>query len=149
MERLDHSFSSMIEYTSRNMRRYSTGRLQQLGVTVDQWGVLRLLDESGGAVSFGDMSARLLRDKPTLTRIVDILVRDSLVTRHEDPDDRRRIRIGLTKTGAAKVRKAARVVSALRSEASRGITKRELSELHRILLKINQNIDTARTATAS
>lgn len=144
MEQLDQSFSSIIEYTSRNMRRYATGRLQRIGLTVDQWGVLKLLEEMGGAAAFGDLSARLLRDKPTLTRIVDILVRERWVVRDEDPEDRRRIRVRLTGDGVKTVEKAAILVSQLRGEVIEGVTSREQEALRSILAKINQNIEAAR-----
>lgn len=144
MERLDESFSSLIDYTSRNMRRFATDRLQRLGLTVDQWAVLKLMEEAGGVMQFAEMSQRLLRDKPTLTRIIDILVRDALVSREEDPLDRRKLRIRLTKTGHTKVRKASIVVAQLRDEGSRGITKRDLDALRRILGKLNHNMDEGR-----
>lgn len=144
MERLDESFSSLIDFTSRNMRRYSTGRLHELGLTVDQWGILKLLEEADGALSFSVMSERLLRDKPTLTRVVDILVREGLVVREEDPDDRRRLTVRLTPVGAERVRDAAKVVLELRREVGLGVTPDEMSALRTILAKINANIEAAR-----
>lgn len=144
MERLDESFSSLIDFTSRNMRRYSTGRLHTLGLTVDQWGILKLLEESDGALSFSVMSERLLRDKPTVTRVVDILVREGLVVREEDPDDRRRLTVRLTSAGAQRVSEASKVVLELRREVSRGVTADEMSALRIILAKINGNIEAAR-----
>ena len=146
MEKLDQSFSSLIDYTSRNMRRYATGHLRPLGLTVDQWGVLKLIEEEGGSVSFAVLSRRLLRNKPTLTRIVDILVREALVERSEDPEDRRRQRIRLTRRGTKIVGEAALVVARLREEVIRGVSKAERDELRRILGTINRNIEAARDA---
>ena len=53
----------------------------------------------GGTQSLGSL-ARIERvAAPTMTRIVDALVRDGLVTRVEDPDDRRAIRLTVTPAG--------------------------------------------------
>lgn len=144
MEPLNQSFSSIIEFTSRNMKRYATGELQGVGLTVDQWGVLKLLDELGGSPLFAELSDRLLRDKPTLTRIVDILVREGWVARDTDPADRRRLRIRLTGAGRKKVSEAGAIVSRLRDEVIAGVSQREQEQLRGILGRINQNIETAR-----
>ena len=103
------------------------------------------LDEHQGKMTTSELSNRMLKDKPTLTRIVDILVRDGLVTRTGDSVDRRRMVIRLTKSGRKKVSRAAIVVQALRRDVSRGVTKREKAQLGRILAKINANIETARS----
>lgn len=146
MEPLHQSFSSLIDYTSRNMRRFATGHLRELGLTVDQWGVLKLIQEEGGDVSFHELSERLLRNKPTLTRIVDILVRDGLVERIEDPQDRRRIRIALTGSGERTVQEASKLVARLRATVIEGVTTREQDGLRQILDRINRNIEEARGA---
>lgn len=146
MESLEQSYTSVLNFTNRNLRRYSTEQLRRasLALTVDQWGVLKLLEEQGGRMSFAALSSRMLRDKPTLTRIVDRLVRDGLVKRGEDPDDRRRLLLTLSSAGARKVRKASLVVGRLRGEVARGISRAEQETLKRILGKINANIDRAR-----
>ena len=147
MEKLDEVYSSLINFTNRNIRRYSTEQLKlaPIKLTVDQWGVLKLLDEHEGEMTISELSNRMLKDKPTLTRIVDILVRDGLVTRTGDVVDRRRMVIRLTKSGRKKVSRASILVQALRQDVSRGVTKREKADLRRILAKINANIETARS----
>jgi DNA-binding MarR family transcriptional regulator len=66
-----------------------------LGLTLTQLRVLFILRESEGLTARA--LAETLRVTPsTLTRIMDRLVRDRLVTREEDPDDRRLVRHHLT-----------------------------------------------------
>ena len=148
MDRLDESFSSLIDYTSRNMRRFATGHLRQLGLTIDQWAVLKLLEEDGGSADFGHLSDRLLRDKATITRILDLLEERNLVARSPDSGDRRRVRVMLTRPGRQKVEKAAEIVAALRATVSAGLTESEKSALGRTLKKLNRNIEVARDQTA-
>ncbi len=65
-----------------------------------QYGLLQLLDSNEGC-RLTDLSARLLFDKSTITRIVDRLERANLVRREADPDDRRAQRVMLTAHGLA------------------------------------------------
>ena len=48
-----------------------------------------------------EIAALMMRDKTTITRRIDGLVKKQLVERNPDPDDRRYFRIGLTVAGAS------------------------------------------------
>ncbi|MCU0495663.1 MAG: MarR family transcriptional regulator [Chloroflexaceae bacterium] len=68
-------------------------------LSTSQYAVLVLLDNEQGK-RLTDLSAQLLFDKSTITRIVDRLEQSELVRRIADPDDRRAQRVVLTPTGA-------------------------------------------------
>lgn len=53
----------------------------------------------GGPMPLGALARRERVSPPTMTRIVDALVRDRLVTRDEDPTDRRAVRLAATAAG--------------------------------------------------
>lgn len=72
--------------------------LQRFGLTLPQYRVLKALAEERD-VRLTALSDRLLRAKSTITRIVDQLERDGLVTRASDSDDRRAWRLALTPAG--------------------------------------------------
>jgi DNA-binding MarR family transcriptional regulator len=84
----------------RVLVRSDPGRLEawaELGLTLTQIRVLFILRENAG------QNARALAETlhvtpSTLTRIMDRLVRDRLVAREEDPEDRRLVRHFLTDT---------------------------------------------------
>ncbi len=84
----------------RVMVRSDPSRLEAwagLGLSLTQLRVLFILRESDGVTARS--LAETLRVTPsTLTRIMDRLVRDGLVTREEDPQDRRLVRHHLTDT---------------------------------------------------
>jgi len=82
----------------RVILRSDPGRLEAwagLGLTITQIRVLFILRESEGLTA-GALAESLHVTPSTLTRIMDRLVRDRLVTREEDPEDRRLVRHYLT-----------------------------------------------------
>ena len=93
-------FDQAFHLLGRVIVRSDPGRLEAwagLGLTITQIRVLFILRESEGLPARS--LAETLRVTPsTLTRIMDRLVRDRLVTREEDPHDRRLVRHYLTDT---------------------------------------------------
>jgi len=64
----------------------------------------QILDD--GRLTVRELAARLGLDTSTVTRVVDVLVRDGLLTRERDErHDRRRVFIDLTASGRALARK--------------------------------------------
>lgn len=72
--------------------------LSELGLTYPQYLVMLVLWESE-ALSVGALGARLYLDSGTLTPLLKRMEANGLVTRQRDPDDERRVMIGLTKKG--------------------------------------------------
>jgi DNA-binding MarR family transcriptional regulator len=70
----------------------------ELGLTTAQLRVMFLLRENPG-VTAGELAARLSVTPPTISGIVDRLVRLGLVRREDDPADRRLVRNFLTEQG--------------------------------------------------
>lgn len=70
----------------------------ELGLTTAQLRVLFLLRESPG-VTAGELASRLAVTPPTISGIVDRLVKLDLVRREDDPNDRRLVRNHLTAEG--------------------------------------------------
>jgi len=88
--------------------------LQAAGVRLDRAGValLHMLDVHGDSVRVTALADLLGVDPPTVTRKIQQLEREGLVSRHADADDRRATLIRLTPAGREtleRVRKARRV----------------------------------------
>ena len=71
------------------------------GVTPAQCHLLLAVEESGEP-SVGELAAALELDQSTLSRTVDGLVKAGMLSRREDPANRRRQLVGLTDAGRAK-----------------------------------------------
>lgn len=146
MQKADTIFSFMLDYTTRNMRRYAAETFadERLGITVDQWGVLLLLRDHAGGLSNRELAERMVKDKPTTSRIIDVLVRKSLVARKADQNDRRLLRIGLTAKGRATAKRAEPIVTRLREEIGSSLTKAQQKGLVDCLDLLNERIDALR-----
>ncbi len=141
MKKINTSIGYNLNYTVRLMRRFSSEILIKKGldITLDQWGVIKILEEHEGQGTSGILAESMQKDRPTLTRIVDILCRKGLTERMNDPKDRRRIVINLTRAGRSRLRKAYPIVEGIRAQLTQGVSAQEISQLQAILKKINQN----------
>ena len=146
MTKQDKIFSFMLEYTTRNMRRYAADVFaeQQLGITLDQWGVLMLLSDSKPGLNNSELAERMAKDPPTVSRIVDVLVREESVVRERDLRDRRLQRIKLTAKGRAIAKRAEPVVEKLRKQVGSGLTAAQRRSLIECLEKLNGRIEELR-----
>ncbi|UWQ15404.1 homoprotocatechuate degradation operon regulator HpaR [Aliiroseovarius sp. M344] len=72
--------------------------LAHTGITEQQWRILRVLSEYGpqDATHLGERTSLLL---PSLTRIIQSMVANGLVTRTQDENDRRRQTLAITTAG--------------------------------------------------
>lgn len=94
---------------SRKMTRYYNKILEAYGITISQaWVLFYLINLESSNLK--DMAAALQLESPVVTGIVDRLVKEGLVTREEDPQDRRSLKISLTDKGRAVVKEVSPVV---------------------------------------
>jgi DNA-binding MarR family transcriptional regulator len=75
-------------------------QLRRRGISVPVWRVLASLIGSTGETVTGLAEACLLQ-QPTMTKLLDRMVRDGLVKRSQDTRDRRVVRVALTPRGEA------------------------------------------------
>lgn len=73
-------------------------QLRRRGISVPVWRVLASLVGSPGETVTGLAEVCLLQ-QPTMTKLLDRMVRDGLVKRTQDSRDRRVVRVGLTPRG--------------------------------------------------
>lgn len=107
--------------------------LQKHGVTVAQWTVLVTLWETDGLTQ-KQLSERVAVETPTLSRTIDRMERDGLVSRERSAADRRQVHVRLTEYGAGLWRDLVPEAGANQERALRGISADE-EELLRGLLK--------------
>lgn len=77
--------------------------LTDVGVTEQQWRVLRVLDEHG-ATDATDIAKSACLLMPSLTRILQVLESKEHCTRRPHPTDRRRTLVEITETGRDLIR---------------------------------------------
>lgn len=124
------------EAARREMYREFHGRGWDL--TPEMWTVLVRLWEHDGR-SQRDLAESTARDAPTISRIIDAMVKRELVARVEDPEDLRARRIVLTARGRSARKVLVPVVEALVGRLERGISRADLETTRRTLQRLVAN----------
>lgn len=95
---------------ARKMTRYYNNKLAPYGITIVQSWVLFYLFRQKSS-SLKEIANAVQLDSPVVTGLVDRLVKEGLVIREEDPEDRRSLKISLTPRGRQVVEEIAPVVA--------------------------------------
>lgn len=98
----DIGLVDLLTRTQRVLARSLGAVLDEEGVSVDQWRVLRTLDAAGG-VSMGELAVAVEIPHPTLTRLVDSLVDSAYLYRSHSREDRRRVSVHVSELGRRKL----------------------------------------------
>lgn len=118
-----------------------TGRVAALlaehGLTVDRWRVLCSLTETGPQ-TMSDLGRDTSITGPTLSRVVDRLVKDALVYRNVDATDRRRVVVHAADRGRAAVVRLRPDVEDAERRGLAALSSREARTLRRFLERIDQ-----------
>jgi len=101
---------------------------EALGISAPRLSALSVL-VFAGPKRVGELARIEEVEPPTMTRLVDGLVRDGLAVRETDPDDARAVRVRATATGGRTLRRGrARRVETLRASLA-GLSPAELAAL--------------------
>ena len=139
--KLEHVYPFLLERTIRKMKQVSTQRFRELGygITIDQWVILKRIGDDEG-LSQVEVSESTFKDPAALTRIIDQLAKRELVERRDDPNDRRRSMLHLTKAGRSLYDEMLPEVQRQRAQGRAGISEDEMNALKTILNKIYDNV---------
>jgi DNA-binding MarR family transcriptional regulator len=130
----------LIAAARRSLRHAVQERIAPLRLNPPQfWTLLALAEMSG--VSLGDLARWQRIDAPAASRTVAALVRRGLVRLQLDPDDRRRSRLRLTRSGSALVRKLRPIAADVRARVVSGMNAAEEAALRASLRKVIQNME--------
>lgn len=131
----------ILERTSKKMKHAFQRVLKKWNtdLTADQWVVLQCLHVTDGLTQY-EIGLQTYKDAPTLTRIIDKLVRKSLVYRKTNDEDRRKLNIFLTKDGQKKISDFLPKVIDYRKKIYANLSDEEIEDLLGILNTIHNNI---------
>lgn len=119
--------SAVILRAARKLTLELESELQTDQLGIDHWLVLDALIASDG-LTMAELQSSTLTAGPTLTRVVDKLVTQSLAYREADAVDRRKVRVYLSKRGCKVHDRLRAVVAAVESDwlASQHVALREV-----------------------
>ena len=111
-----------------------------LDISMDQWMILGPIWQLESP-SQKDLGEICLRDKPTITRIIDSLEDKSLVVRVSDQIDHRIKRVVLTKSGKQLFYDVLPIMEKTREEVRGKIPDEEIETFKNVLSKIIKNLN--------
>lgn len=112
---------------------------QELPITPDQFRLLSHLWEKDG-LKQSELAICTNRNRANVTRIIDILEREGIVERRDDPDDRRVHRIYLTEKGKLLRKKTAKCAIQSIEDSLKGIPDEDVETCKNVLQKITDNL---------
>lgn len=109
-------------------------------ITREQFGILLLLSLGDGL--YQTQIANILgKDRPNITRMIDILETNDYIRREKDANNRRILKVYLTEKGKEKANLAKPLKDRMNAVQYRGMTDEEILTLVRLLRQVRKNIE--------
>ena len=131
--------SAIAELMPGIMRGVRLDFFVQKGVTQTQFVVLAAI-LAGRRSTMGALAKSLHVSMPTMTGIVDRLVRAGYVRRSTDPHDRRQVAVEVTPKGATFIRECQAVMSRRWEDVLRELEVDELQAFYGVVTKLKQRM---------
>ncbi|HXQ33830.1 MAG TPA: MarR family transcriptional regulator [Anaerolineales bacterium] len=140
--KLDDSYGYLINLAAQRLRYelHQTFQAKGYDVTPEQWAVLNRLWEQDG-LSQVDLAERTFKDKPSTTRILNLLEKKLIVVRRPDESDGRILRVFLTKTGKDLKDKLIPCAEEVLAKSGKNLTREELAQFKMTLHRILSNLE--------
>ncbi|MFT4275796.1 MAG: MarR family transcriptional regulator [Rhodopseudomonas sp.] len=122
----------LLAQANREINRQLEARLRGEGVPVEQWRILKVLSDGKGH-SMGELAEAVLLNHPTLTKIIDRMVSDSLVYRVQDPEDRRKVLMHSSDRGKALTQRLNALALSQEAHIAESYGDKATAELKRLL----------------
>ena len=138
---MDFNYGFTLESTAKKIKLALQRKFNEhdVDITVDQWVVLLELHQHGTQNQV-ELCERCCKDAPTITRIIELLVRKELIIRESCKEDRRRFNISLSKKGKALIQKLLPIVVTFRKQGWNNLNEKDISHIERITKKIQENL---------
>lgn len=137
----DSSIGYLVGRTSRSIMKRLSKKFIQAGfdITYEQWSVLVHLFNQDG-LSQNELSLMAVKDKASITRLVNALEKKNIVLRINDQLDKRSRLIYLTNKAKELKKDLLLVVEELTSEAQANISQEEMELCKAVLNKVFSNM---------
>jgi len=126
----------LIASVNRRLEEELSEKLRAERVSIEQMRILTALADGVG-LPMGDLASIVLVEGPTLTKIVDRMVTNSLVYRSPDAKDRRRILIFMTPHGKAAYERVQSIAAGQQSRLEERLQGQQYEHLKSLLESLN------------
>lgn len=137
----ERAYFFKIDTTIKKIRNSLQRKLDEAGLdlTVDQWVLIDHVQRNPG-ISQTQLAEMTVKDTPTVTRMLDLLIKKSLSERRPDPSDRRKFSIHLTPAGEVVFGQALPIVIEMRRRAWGEMSEADYQKFTQTLDTIHRNI---------
>ena len=121
------------------IKNHMQKKIKEKGVLISagQSGVLFLL-EKANRLKMSELGRLLKIDNSAITRVVDRLEKNGLVTREPNPDDRRQFLISITDKGRTDIKVVGKVANETNAAIREGFSDEEISVFLRVLSSFSE-----------
>jgi DNA-binding MarR family transcriptional regulator len=139
---VDNALTFVLHGTYQRIRAYAYRVFAEHGIeiTPEQWMVLVRLWQHE-PISQADLGDLTLRDRPTMTRILDGMDARGWIARVKDPSDARVRLVRLSAEGRALRKKMVPIAKAIVARAEAGIAEKDLVTTRETLRRIAANLE--------
>ena len=122
----------LLAQANREINRQLDARFRTEGVPVERWRILKVLSDGKGH-SMGELAEAVLLNHPTLTKMVDRMVSDSLVYGVQDAEDRRKVLMFSSDRGSILCKRLNSLAMSQEAHIVENYGDKSTSELKRLL----------------
>ena len=94
-----HQAAVNIKITSNWISNNQFQQLQQYGLTLPQFNILRILRGAKEALSVKEIKLRMIEKSPNTTRLIDKLLHKQLIEKYKCKEDRRVVYLNISESG--------------------------------------------------
>jgi DNA-binding MarR family transcriptional regulator len=123
--------------TAERVERALERALEGIGLSPAKLAVLGGLTQAGGRLSLGELAQHRCCVKSNITKLVDRLEADGLVTRRDDPNDRRGVLAEITAEGRRLQAEGERLLDEVEATLTRDLPAADVAALRRVLEQVH------------
>jgi len=129
-----------IEKAIKTYRKFAQNSIRKIesNITIDQ-ALLLILLQNRPELTQVEMAEVLFKDHASITRMIELMVKNDYLTRNESQEDRRRKELTISKKGGEIIKKLLPVIDTNRNTALKGLSQTEIEQLDSLLKKITNN----------
>lgn len=142
MKSMEYSISHLFVQIGNAVSWFRNQRMQDRGLTSSQAGIVSYIQKKGNpGIMAGELAKGLNLSKATISEMINLLEKKSLIMRRTDENDARKSMIFLTKKGMEQKSFLRNVSVESETILLRGMTEEEQEELNRLLQIVLNNIN--------
>jgi DNA-binding MarR family transcriptional regulator len=134
-EPLASAVGFLLSWNGQRMAQMFAGALEPLGLRPPQFGLMTLIDAEPGRTQ-QELVASSMIDASSMVAILDELEELGLVERRQNPSDRRKHALHLTRRGSSTLARARKVAIGIADEALAPLDAKERETLRLLLRKL-------------